>query len=160
MAKKKTQNTNSIKIQKIKDISFEIKENLFRENDEIIRFHIGHKIGFNSEINFVNLKLMVLYSYPDAPNEIVFKIEVENVFEISNLNMYLPKAKDITSENMKVPSEILIAIVGISISHTRALLAKNLSGTAFGDIYLPVLSSLELAKFFFGKDIILANMSK
>ncbi len=160
MAKKKTQNTNSIKIQKIKDISFEIKENLFRENDKIIGFNIGHTIGFNSDINFANFKLIVLYSYPDAPKEVVFKIEVENVFEISNLNMYLPKAKEITNENMKVPSEILIAIVGISISHTRALLAKNLAGTVFEDIYLPVLNSLQLAEFFFGKDIITANMSK
>jgi hypothetical protein len=160
MAKKKTQNTSSINIQRIKDVSFEIKENLYREDDEIIGYNIGHTIGFNSALNFVNLKLIVIYSYPDTPEETIFKIEVENIFEISNLNKYLPKSNEITVENMKVPSEILIAIVGISISHTRALLAKNLSGTAFGDIYLPVLSSLELAKFFFGSDIITANMSK
>ncbi len=44
---------------------------------------------------------------------------------------------------------MIITLVGLSVSHTRALFLKRLSGTALQENILPILNPAEMAKQFF-----------
>lgn len=40
----------------------------------------------------------------------------------------------------------MIMLLSLSVSHTRALLAKNASGTKFSEFYLPIINPSDLYK--------------
>ena len=68
---------------------------------------------------------------------------MQNVFFIANIRQFLKDGI------LNLPSDLLISIVSLSISHTRGLFAQNLAGTAFNDFMLPITNPIDAAKHFF-----------
>lgn len=142
-----------ISVARIKDVSFLTRNEFFKKDSSEIRFFIDHQVGFNTTAGLAILTLRLTYAYPDALDKIAMEIEVENVFEIIGLDKYIPNAPPVTKENMNVPSEILITMVSLAVSHTRALLARNTMGTVYESIMLPILDPVALAKHFFKEKV-------
>jgi hypothetical protein len=134
-------------IKRIKDISFVINEHLFiNDSQRVIKIELGHTLGFNIENNAVNFTIRLYFHYQDQPSDnILAEIFVQNIFEVENLRNFL------RPEGIFLPTQILIAIVSMSISHGRALFTKNLAGTVFQEIMLPISNPVEITKHFYPK---------
>ncbi len=139
------QNENvSFAIKRVKDTFFSIKEELYiADPDKIIQIELGERIGFNAETNLVNFILRICFHYENS-EEVLVDIQIENLFEVEDLQRFR------NVEGLFIlPKDLLISIVGISLSHGRALLAKNLAGTRWQDNLLPVANPEQVAKHFY-----------
>jgi hypothetical protein len=141
-----TDNTlQTITIKRIKEQSFQINEALFSDTSRFVKIEIGQKLSFAIESNLVSLTIRMYYHYPDdSDSPIIAEINVQNVYEISDLNRFY-----IGQNEIKLPKETIISIVGVSISHTRSLLAKNLLGTTLQDNLPAIVNPEHVARFFF-----------
>ena len=134
-----------IKIKRIKEQSFSINETLFSDVSTFVKIEIGQRLSFAIEENLVAISIRFYYHYPeDNSDQIIAEINVQNVYEIPGLSSFY-----ISSNEIKLPKETIINIVGVSISHTRALLAKNLLGTSLQDNLPAIVNPEEVAKHFF-----------
>jgi hypothetical protein len=132
-------------IRRIKELSSTIREELYiNDPQKAVKVELGYIMLHNFDHNLVNITLRVFAHYADEPNErFLADIHVQNVFEIDNLVQYK------TESGIVFPFDILKSIFGISISHCRALFAKNLAGTPYQQIMLPISDVSEVVKKFF-----------
>jgi|GEM_PF-1729717 len=134
----------SIAVKRVKEIFFSINEQLFiPDPDKIVRIELGERIGFNIEGDLVNFILRIYYHYLDA-SEVLVDMQVENLFQVGNLKDYLTKDGIVL-----LPPNLITSIVGISLSHGRALMFKNTIGTRWEEIVLPVTNPENVAKYFY-----------
>lgn len=145
--------TGLVSVRRIKEISFFINEKLSKPDITQIKSQLEARLGFNATLNLVNLILRAYYIYEEFPEEIVMEISVENVFEVANLIEFIPVGTDVTTDQMNIPSRVLVEMVAISISHTRALFGKAISGTTMDSTYLPITDPIAASKVFFGEKI-------
>lgn len=131
-------------VKKVKDIYFAVNEQCYvSDPTKIVKVELGERIGFNLELNLVNFILRVFLHYVGEPALLV-DFHVENIFEVSNLIQFRNK-----DEIMILPPKLITSIVGLSLSHGRALLSKNTAGTRWQDILLPVTNPEDVAKSFY-----------
>ena len=135
----------SISVRKIKTISLHLDE--FDIPEDVI-FKIDFSRTFNvdlkQELFFLNFE--VRYSIPkdEFKKREVLKCEILNVFGVEGLNGFI-------GENgiIKFPIELLSSIVGLAITHCRAILSIYTAGTPLGETLLPVVNPTEVAKLLF-----------
>lgn len=139
------ENKYNFTVNRIKDLSFSIKEHLFNETqNREVRFQLGQTLAHNQEHDLINLTVRAVYYFADStPENFVAEIYVQNVFEVADL-----KSMTINGR-LHCPENLLVKLVGLSLTHTRALFAKNLWGTPLQDVYLPISDSREVAMRFF-----------
>ncbi len=144
------QNSINLSVKRIKEFGFYINEMLFAEKvaqnaDKPLQIEISLQLSFTIETNMVFLLVRVYYHFPAADvTEILTDIQVQNVFEIEDLKKFQVGPSEII-----LPSDTINTIVGLSISHTIALLARNLSGTLLQENLMTVVDTSRLAKHFF-----------
>lgn len=133
---------SDIKVKRIKDFIFFVNEPNYKKelsNKILVRFQ--HRLEVNTMVHFT---LRTVFFYPGKQEEMVSDLHVENVFEIENIGQYLNK-----KGKYNLPYQILSIIVNLSISHSRALLQKNLAGTVCQELMIPILDADEITKSFF-----------
>ena len=82
-------------------------------------------------------------------NTIFMSSRISNLFFVPTLNKYEnPQTPNI----YKLPDQMLVIILSISITHARALISRNAVGTKFADIYLPIINPTEFTHNLF-KDV-------
>ena len=139
-------------VKRIKQISFRVDESA-KLNNEFDKTDAGVELdfisGFNVEKDYVAFTLRVRYILPNINNQIFIETEVVNSFGIKDLKRFIR----IEGEDPLLPMEVLTTIVGLSISHTRALLSASLSGTVYNNTVLPIFDPFIVTQHFF-KDII------
>jgi hypothetical protein len=138
-------NTNPIRysIKRIKDISFSINERAFKNDpSKAIKVELNNLFGVNIETNIIDFTLNIFLHYVDD-EEVIAEIQVQNIFEVDNLKQFSNQT------GLYLPNNLLIAIVGMSIAHGRALLAKNLAGTVYQEVILPITDPIKVAQHFF-----------
>ncbi len=132
--------TMSIGITKIKDFAFTINESLYRGEKEPVSIDFENNISLKKEENQLSLIFGVVYYYPDTPsNTVLLTAKIENVFLIENLNKFVDAKGDIT-----FPRQMWVTIVSLSVTHARALIAKNCAGTVLQSTLLPIVNPVEL----------------
>jgi hypothetical protein len=134
----------AIAIKRIKEQSFSIREDLLTDPSKPIKIEIGQSLGYAVEAGLVNLTLRIYYHFAGESDPILVDISVQNVFEIPNLQRFI-----IDGAELKLPPVTISNIVGLSISHTRALLAKELTGTVIQDNLPFIVNPEEVASHFF-----------
>jgi hypothetical protein len=140
--------TPLINVKRIKSRYFSIDEfNI--ANDAIFKVEFSHVLKVDSIANLIFFDLKVWYSIPENGNQnrVVLECLVQNIFEVANIKSF--KQGD---GKVNLPDEILINIVSMAITHTRAVVAINTAGTVFQDTLIPVVDPVEATKAFF-KDI-------
>ncbi|HEY4287570.1 MAG TPA: hypothetical protein VGN00_10775 [Puia sp.] len=144
------QNAITLSVKRIKEFGFYLNETLYAEKvaqnaDKPLQVGTSLQLSFTLDTNMVFLLIRVYYHFPNAePTEILTDIHVQNVFEIEDLKRF-----QVAPSEIILPSDTITAIVGLSLSHTRALLAKNLSGTLLQENLMAVYDPSRLAKHFF-----------
>jgi len=48
------------------------------------------------------------------------------------------------NETYDIPDNVMVTFLSLSVSHTRALLAKNSQGTKFAGLYIPIVNPTDL----------------
>lgn len=134
----------AIAIKRIREQSFSIREDLLIDPLRRLKMDIGYELGFALEANLVSLTTRVYYRFLEMSEPILADISVQNVFEVPHLAAYFPDGKE-----LKLPEATISAMVGLSIAHTRSLLAKELSGTALQDNLPVIVDAEEVARHFF-----------
>lgn len=132
-------------IRGVRLISFFANEDLIRKPEDTVFSSMNAKIGFNLERGFVKLALRAWYHY-DNDNTELAAAEVDNIFSVENLERYIDE-----NNELNLPPQIWVNIVGVSISHTRALFSHSLAGTGYQDVVLAIMNPVETARAFFPK---------
>lgn len=141
-----------IAVRRIKEFSFYINEGLFahkqtENNSSLLQVEFALRLAFTPETNLVFLTIRAYYHFPGAsPDEIIADITVQNVFELPDLKRFQVAASEII-----LPTNVIITLVGLSISHTRAMMAKNLAGTPMQENLLAIVDPIAVARHFFPK---------
>ncbi|MEO6978427.1 MAG: hypothetical protein ABI113_08610 [Mucilaginibacter sp.] len=137
--------TPLINVKRIKSRYFSIDEfNI--ANDAVFKVEFSHVLMIDSVANLIFFDLKVWYSIPQNENQnrVVLDCLVQNIFEVANIKSF--KQDD---GMIKLPNEILINIVSMAITHTRAVVAINTAGTVFQDTLIPVVDPVEATMAFF-----------
>jgi|GEM_PF-6891375 len=133
----------SLKIKGIAVINFylELKQELLDK-----QIHIPNYNSFTFEIRVSNNGLIKedifnsmikMNVFLDKEKEIELgHIQILNVFEIKNLNKYSDKKKN----TLNLPPAIESTIIGISLSHTRAVFLTKCAGTFLQNAVMPLLN--------------------
>lgn len=113
---------------------------------EVLKVEIALHLSFAIETNLIFVLVRVYYHFPDSPNDIFTEIEVQNIFEIPDLKRF-----QVGDSEIVLPPDIITSIVDLSISHTRALFAKNISGTILQENVIGIIDPTKIAEHFFPK---------
>ncbi len=135
-----------IGIKKIKDIEFFIDEQVDIKDLSQVSIGFELKTNFNIEESTIELLFAVIYT-DNIENKIILKIKTSNLFLIPELLTFQKEGELV----FDIPDGILITLLSLSISHTRALLAKNANGTKFSDINLPIVNPTDIYHKLFPK---------
>lgn len=129
-------------IKRIKELAFNINQ-----AEEISQdFEFGFGVLINFDIEASSFELQILTDLVNKENKKSFvHITVSNVFYIEDLKKYV-RSDGVTFD---IPDMALISMLSISISHTRALMAKNTFGTAYENHFIPIVNPTEMAKEIF-----------
>ncbi len=73
------------------------------------------------------------------------EFQLQNVFQIHELKKYITNDGKIDFPNQ----DVWVTIVGLSLSHSRAILSQQLAGTILQDSLLPILDAREVTANFF-----------
>lgn len=137
----------SLGIKKIKDIEFFVDESIEIKNEENV--NINFDVTTNIKKPDTSIELLITTTFSEsAQNKSFLRIKVSNLFLVPEL-LSIPQAnKDVFS----LPDWLLTTMLSLSITHSRALMAKNAVGTKFQNMYIPVVNPNEVAKQIFGLD--------
>ena len=131
----------------IRLLSFKVSDKIDDGNPNEMTIFLQYKISFNISENLFELVLKANYRYPNKQEDKV-EIEVQNLFKIKDLAKYIGQNNEIN-----IPSHGLVGIVGLSLSHTRAVIATQLIGTPYNNLLIPIANPWDLAREFFGDKI-------
>ena len=138
-------NEPDITIRRIKEFGFYIHEFLIQDPTVPVQFEMALQLSFTIETNTVYMMVRVYQHYQDAPaDQIIADLQVQNIFEISGLYHFQSGPSQLI-----LPQNLIIGLVSLSVSHTRALMALRTTGTALQEILIPVVNPAEIAKQFF-----------
>jgi len=134
----------AFRIKRIKQFSFLTNESL-AEKDKFVNIQFQNNTIYYGDTNLVDLTLRVLYTYDTKtpPDTILVDFHVQNLFEVNDLKQYKRDTEFI------LPVNLIIAMLSVSISHSRALLTFNLAGTVYQDSILPIVDPIEVGKAFY-----------
>lgn len=142
---KKKEEIPAFGIKRIKEFSFLVNESLFDLNKDV-RIKFQHQTRFIEDRNLIDLTLRVYYTYDVKipPESLLVDFHVQNLFEVMNLNQYKSDSNEFI-----LPQNLIIAMLGVAISHLRALMAHNVAGTSFQDNIIPIVNPVDVAQAFY-----------
>ena len=129
----------TIAISRIKEVEYFINESLELQPDAQVNINFQVTTNFNLEDNTVEILLTAQFIEITASIALL-KIKTSNVFFVNELaDFYNPQ-----NQTYDIPDNIMVTILSLSVSHTRALLAKNAQGTKFAGFYIPIVNPTDL----------------
>lgn len=131
----------SIRILNIKDIEFFVDETL----DSVLQAEVSIEQSLRIDIPTKTFEIILTVSFLNN-NYVFMRGKTSNTFEILEMDQLIPKDEN---DKIDLPEDTLAIILGLSLSHTRALMAKNGAGTKFSNILLPILDPKVVAKDLF-----------
>jgi hypothetical protein len=148
MTKRKGSKPFQIAIKKVKQLSFGIDESAEVPAADDINVQIEQNLSFSEKDDTIVLLLNITFS-SKSTEKILMNGIVQNVFMVKDVRRMIdPKNREV----LNMPDGVLSTLLGISISHSRALLAQSAMGTSFQDIYIPLVNPDQLAKELFNPD--------
>jgi hypothetical protein len=126
-------------ISKIREHAFSIET--VDKLPELVEFGFGFHLEFDHTINTFDLQ--VIAELKDTESKKLFvHIKVSNVFLIENMTQYY----NTKTNSLNLPDSVLVTMLSISVTHTRALFAKNTVGTIYENNIIPIVNPTEMAK--------------
>ena len=136
----------NIAVRKIKELELFINESVPLADPTSSSFGFELTVNLNLIENTVEMVLTAFFSDENQGN-VFMRIKTSNVFLLLELAEF--HVNEGTEFN--IPDNIMVTFLSLSISHTRALLAKNSIGTKFADLYIPIVNPTEILKQLLGR---------
>jgi hypothetical protein len=145
MKEPKLLSPHKISVRKIKTISLYIDEFNIAV-DAIFKIDFNRQYYVVEEQDVIILNLEVKYSVPNGELERrpVLQCMIHNAFEVENVKEFRDE-----SNLVKLPLDLLASLVGMAVTHARAIISVHTAGTALGDTLLPVINPVEFTKALF-----------
>jgi hypothetical protein len=137
-----------------KELNIELQYGI--KSIEELSFSLNDSIEFNEDAIGIPIKFSI--DFKEAEDEVIFLVEIGYVDQNSDIEFYSIKVKNtFTLIGLKkyrtkkpgtydLPDQFMALLLGISISHCRALMSNHLNGTKFEILVLPILNPSELIK--------------
>ncbi len=132
------QNIN-IGIRKIRETEFFADDSITLSSDSAINFSFQLDTLVRAESKELEMVLTVFYIVDEKQ---FLRMKTTNIFHIVEMDLLYEKE----ANSYNIPDNVLATMLGLSITHTRALLAKASLGTKFADIYIPIVNPTELMR--------------
>ena len=116
----------SFAIKKIAITNFYVDEDAYNKDNLEMEISLTQNTTFEPEPDLANITLTFLYKYRGG-KESIASISVLNTFHIIGLKNFLQEDNTKTT----LPREVLTNLLGLSVSHTRALFAHSISSTKY-----------------------------
>ncbi|WP_224994324.1 hypothetical protein [Cesiribacter sp. SM1] len=118
--------------------------------NEELSLPTGKEAGLNISLSFapqlaeelVRFTVEAGFHLPDEPTKVLAGGKVRTDYKVENLKKLATRQGE--QERINLPDQAVITMLSIAISHLRALLARNLSGTRHNQLMLPILNPTEL----------------
>lgn len=134
----------TFKIIRVKDTSFSVTETAWNPTIPVekkqVRISCEIRYNLDSEILMLEMMPSFLYMKDDESEDIYATMIVHNAFEVKDLKRFMD------GEILYLPPHFLVTIVGMCISHSRALFLKALEGTPFTGTIMPVIDPVAFCK--------------
>jgi hypothetical protein len=137
MKNKESQKQVGLGISKIRELEFSLTQ---MEEIKEAKYILGYQSEYDVEKNSFEIQI-VADLIPIESDFKLLHIRVANGFVIENLVSFWSKE----SNMINIPEVLFITMLSMSITHTRALLAKNTSGTIFEKFLIPIVNPAEMA---------------
>ena len=138
-------NPHFIKVIKIKVVSLFIDEfNIPEDVTFKVDFDKTYYVDVNTNLVIINLNIVYSIPIDEQQNRKVLDCIVHNAFEVENI-------KDFVDEKgvVNLPLDLLSSLVGLSLTHSRAVISIHSAGTALGDTLIPVVNPIDFTKALF-----------
>lgn len=129
----------NIAISRIKEVEYFIDESI--ELQRGAQININFQVTTNIKLDDRTVEMLLTAQFTEIPEgTVLLKIKTSNVFSVLEL------ADFYKSENQTydIPDNVMVTFLSLSVSHTRALLAKNAQGTKFASMYIPIVNPTDL----------------
>ncbi|RKR84840.1 hypothetical protein BDD43_5093 [Mucilaginibacter gracilis] len=121
-------------ISRIVDCGFMIEEAVKAEPNKV---RLGYSMNFLFDVPNSWIQFNVRADFQHSETGITFLSgTVLTRFSINNLSGFLDDDKKVV-----FPKGVLESLFGIAFSHMRAILAKNIAGSRFTNVYVPVIDT-------------------
>jgi preprotein translocase subunit SecB len=131
-------------IVRVIDLAFSVNEKIFKLNAQI-EVSFTHRTSWSVENNMFLIDLNSTIHYKDDTTKTpIISLTVQNIFSVKNLQDFISEKGE-----PQIPIDALVTMVSLSVSHSRALMAKNCAGTLYQGIMLPLINPLEMTQSFY-----------
>jgi len=137
------QKTTQLSISSLKVVGYTINEqNMPAEGQD---FNISFDLQHNVNPPAKEMQLLLTVTYWGAQIEQpALQIKVQNGFIVSNLEDFVTEGRTPNEHTINMPGQLMAAMLDMSIHHTRALIARNTSGTKLERNFLPLINPVEM----------------
>ena len=123
----------SFGIIRILDCGFAIQELIPPDEDKI---KMGYGMNFVFDVNTSWIEFIVSVEFKHADNDLTFLSgSTLTRFGVNNLGGFVNE-----DDKVEFPDGALETLFGIAFTHMRAILSKNIAGSRFSDIIVPVIN--------------------
>jgi hypothetical protein len=138
-------NEKSLKVElginKIKVIETALNDDAQFETENLnISYNFG--VDFNIADDLISVKVNIFYWVGNHENKLA-NILVNNIFILKDLKNYKQ-----AENQLDIPDSVISTFLGISISHTRALMSQHLAGSRLENYLFPIIPMKVLMKQF------------
>ncbi len=126
-------------IAKIKELAFSINSADLLPGQ--LSFAFGFYVEFDQNANTFEIQISADLKEEES-KEVLVHIKVSNLFLIQDLIKFY----DEKTNSLDLPDGLLITMLSISFTHTRALMAKNTAGTIYEKHLIPIINPSDMAK--------------
>ncbi len=121
-------------ILRILDCGFQVEEGIQADIDAM---QIGYGMNFLFDVDNNWIDFVIRVDFKDVKTGITFVTgTAKTIFSIRDFKSFVD-----ANDKIVFPNGSLENLFGISFGHLRALLAKNLGGTKYSQIYVPVINA-------------------
>lgn len=129
----------NIAISRIKEVEYFINESIDLQPG--VQVNINFQVTTNISLNDKTVEMLLTAQFAEKSDGIVLlKIKTSNVFLVLELADFHKSE----NETYDIPDNVMVTFLSLSVSHTRALLAKNAQGTKFDGLYIPIVNPTDL----------------
>lgn len=127
----------SLGIKQIKVKQASLRENL---SFDAAHVQIGYRFNLGIDVPHDTMSVSVhMYYWTGKKENMLASIDVDNVFSVKHLSQF-----DSEDQHVSIPDSILGTVLGMSTSHTRALLVQHLAGSKLSDHLFPIIPIAKL----------------
>jgi len=122
-----------IAIEKIQELDFHVNEDIELNGD--IQFYLQFETRGDAAKGKINIDVRSVFHLKDKPGSQVLTHTARTVFQAKDLSKFCD-----SDGKLNLPEQYATTLLGIAITHARALLSQTSARSRFGDLIIPIVN--------------------